>query len=213
MISGFRGTRRGMMPVVSKNRVIRFHAYDEPRMNTTVVTQGARARDVFLDKETNRQNTLYSYAAPAGPSVVKGQQSHESYDNQTTHRQNLSNFGFRNAQDQNREPKLKIQYCSEIRREDSKDVSYLGQASSMVQKIVAPLQDILRPTIKETNVHDSSPERNFVSVEKRMTVHDTNDTARPTIKETLIHDTHIGQLRQLKSSSRNQSRTYESHRT
>ena len=38
VVSGFKGTRRGMQPVVNKNRVIRFHSYDgTPRLNTTVV--------------------------------------------------------------------------------------------------------------------------------------------------------------------------------
>ena len=195
IVRGFQGTRRGMEPVVSQNRVIRFHSYgDIPRMNTTVVTTGEASRENFQDKKTNRQDTLYSYASAAGPAVVKAQESHESYSNQTTHKQALDNFGLRNAQSQNRESKLKIQYCSEARKEDSKDLSYMGHATSLVNKIVAPVQDILRPTIKETNIHDSAPERNFNSVEKRSTAYDTNDTARTTIKETAIHDNRAGPL-------------------
>ena len=65
----------------------------------------------------------------AGPAVVKAQESHESYSNQTTHKQALGNFGLRNAQSQNRESKLKIQYCSEARKEDSKDLSYMGHVN------------------------------------------------------------------------------------
>lgn len=206
MVRGFKGTRRGMEPVVSKNRVIRFHSYDgAPRMNTTVVTSGETSREVFSDKKTNRQDTLYSYAAPAGPSVVKAQESHESYANQTTHKQGLGNFGLRNAQSQKSESKLKIQYCSEARKEESKDISYMGQATSLVNKIVAPVQDILRPTIKETNIHDSAPERNFNSVEKRSTAYNTNDTTRTTIKETAIHDNRAGALRMVSAAGRSEN--------
>jgi hypothetical protein len=171
-------------------------------MNTTVVRSGEASREVFSDKKTNRQDTLYSYAAPAGPSVVKAQESHESYSNQTTHKQGLGTFGLRNAQSQKNESKLKIQYCSEIRKEESKDISYMGHATSLVNKIVAPVQDILRPTIKETNIHDSAPERNFNSVEKRSTAYDTNDTARTTIKETAIHDNRAGALRMVSAAGR-----------
>ena len=102
----------------------------------------------------------------------------------------MGNFGLRNAQSQSRESKLKIQYCSEARKEDW-DLSYMGLTSLV--NALAPVQDILRPAIKETNIHDSAPERNFNSVEKRSTAYDTNDTARTTI-ETAIHDNRAGPL-------------------
>ena len=97
----------------------------------------------------------------------------------------MGNFGLRNAQSQNRESKLKIQYCSEARKEDSKDLSYMGHATSLVNKIVAPVQDILRPTIKETNIHDTSAERNFSSIQKLNKMYNLDD-ARTTLKEQLI---------------------------
>ena len=88
--------------------------------------------------------------------------------------------------------RLSIQYCSETRKEDKKDDTYIGQASSMVNNIIAPLQDILRPTIKETNIHDSSPNRNMASGVSGVPVYDPNDILRPTIKETNLHDTREG---------------------
>tara|TARA_Y100000768_G_scaffold387791_1_gene380301 strand:+ start:948 stop:2915 length:1968 start_codon:yes stop_codon:yes gene_type:complete len=195
IVRGFKGTRRGMTPVVNQNRVIRFHSHgDIPRMNTTVVTSGETSREVFTDKPTNRQDTLYSYSGPAGPSVLKGGESLEAYSNQTTHKQDLEGYGFRNATNQNRESKLKIQYCSEVRKEETKEKSYLGHATSLVNKIVAPVQDLLRPTLKETNIHDGSIERNFSSVRKSQTIHDTNDVARTTLKELGIHDNRLGSI-------------------
>ena len=192
MIDGFKGSRRGMTPVISKNRVIRFHSYNnEPRMNTTVVRSGERAKENFVNKDTNRQNTHQSYTGNAGPSVVKQLESHGKYLNQTTHRQNLQGYGFRNAQDQNREPKINIQYCSEVRKSEPTP-SILGQASSVVSKIIAPLQDILRPTLKETNIHDSLPQRNFASIQKAQTTYDPNDIAKTTQKELLIHNEREG---------------------
>ena len=185
VVSGFKGTRRGMQPVVNKNRVIRFHSYDgTPRLNTTVVN--------FVDRETNRQNTLSSYIAPAGPSIQKGHESQTSNKNQITSRQTLDGYGYRGMGGNTAGARLSIQYCSETRKEDKKDDTYIGQASSMVNNIIAPLQDILRPTIKETNIHDSSPNRNMASGVSGVPVYDPNDILRPTIKETNIHDTREG---------------------
>ena len=94
-----------MTPVVTQNRVIRFHSYDNaPRMNTTVVRAGERAKEHFVNKETNRQNSHQSYTGNAAPSIVKQLESHGKYLNQTTHRQNLKGYGFRNAQNPHREP-------------------------------------------------------------------------------------------------------------
>ena len=59
---------------------------------------------------------------------------------------------------------------------------------------MAPVQDLLRPTIKETNIHDTSSERNFSSVRKSQTIHDTNDVARTTLKELGIHDNRLGSI-------------------
>lgn len=194
VIRGFKGTRRGMTPVVSKNRVIRYHAWDDcPRVNATPVVSAPRNRDNFLDKCTNRQNTLSSYTAPAGPATSKNQQSLTAVQNLTTNRQELNTFGYRNAQNTGqKEAKLNIQYCSEVRKVGAKDNKYVGQASTIVQKMMAPLQDIMRPTIKETNIHDVAPERNMASIQKKATVYDPNDTTRPTIKETNIHNTREG---------------------
>mgnify|MGYP001225817455 CR=1 FL=1 len=204
VVNGFKGTRRGIQPVVKQNRQIRFHSFENnPRLNTTVVTNAPRATEHFIDKQTNRQNTLSSYTAPAGPAISKNAQSHIEYENQTSSRQSLDNFGFRNVQDKNRESKLTLQYCSDVRKEDKPDNTYLGQASSLVQNIIAPLQDVLRPTIKETNIHDSSTNRNLGSVIKGVPVYDPNDLARPTIKETNIHDTREGFIGKSKQAIHN----------
>ena len=39
-ITRFSWFKRGIQPVVEQNKVIRFHSFDTPRFNTTVVTNG-----------------------------------------------------------------------------------------------------------------------------------------------------------------------------
>lgn len=191
IVSGFIGSRRGIEPKISQNRVIRFHEYKTmPRMNTTVVHSGQMADQKFLDKETRRQNTLFSYSAPAGPTINKPS-SHNEYRNRTTHRKNLDTSGMRNAQSAHRH-RLNIKYCSEKTPEDSKENTYLGNVKTTLQQIVAPIQDVLRTTIKETNIHDSRDAGNVASVIKQTPAYDTDDVARTTIKETMIDNERIG---------------------
>jgi hypothetical protein len=192
--SGFKGSRRGMEQVLTQNRVVRFHNYDEsPRMNTTVVTSSEMSRGNYDDKITNRQGTLHSYTAPAGPSLVKLPISQENFKTQTASRQSLENFGFRNSHTKI-EPKLNIQYCSDVRRDDSVSTSYMGQIASVVQKIIAPIQDVIRPTIKETQIEDARNYGNFGSIRKNAQVYDASDTTRTTIKETTINGTRSGDV-------------------
>jgi hypothetical protein len=205
LIRGFKGTRRGMTPVVSKNRVIRFHSYDNDlRVNATPVVQAPRKRENFVLNPTTRQNTSHSYVPPAGPTTVSQQQSQIASKNAKTNRQELDGYGFRNAHNpQNTESKLKIQYCSEVNKIGAEETGYLGGARGVVQKMIAPLQDIMRPTIKETNIHDSGI--GFAATTGQKHLYNPTDIARPTIKETNIHDSRLGQVRpiQLKSNPEN----------
>tara|TARA_Y100000389_G_scaffold204224_1_gene255684 strand:- start:16898 stop:18958 length:2061 start_codon:yes stop_codon:yes gene_type:complete len=194
VVNGFIGSRRGVEPNVAQNRVIRFHEYENvPRMNTTVVHAGERSEENFIDKETNRQNTLFSYSAPAGPTIASKPASHNEYRNRTSHRQNLDTDGVRNATASYR-PRLNIKYCSEKMPEDPKENSYMGSVKSAVQQIMAPIQDALKTTIKETNIHDTREAGNFATAVKKSTVYDPNDTTRTTIKETLIDNSRVGEF-------------------
>lgn len=193
IVNGFKGSRREVEPNVVQNRVIRFHEYREaPRMNTTVVTSAPRAEENFLDRTTNRQDTLNSYTAPAGPTIVTKPASNEEWRNRVVHKQNLSGYGVRNAGSTKRQSRLNIKYCSEKMPEDPKENKYIGHVKSALQQIVAPIQDVLRTTVKETNIHDSRMAGNYGSVVKKLQTHDPNDTARTTLKETLIDDNHDG---------------------
>lgn len=198
VVNGFVGTRRGLTPVVHQNRVIRYHKFDEPRFNTTVVQNKEALRDNYMDKNTNRQNTLYSHIPNAAPSVVPSHESTNAYKNQTSNKQSLETFGFRNANNHNKESKVIVQYCSELRKSEVKENSYAGQLSSVVQKLITPVQDLLRPTIKETNIHDYSAERNFSSIQKLNKMYNLDD-AKTTLKEQLIHNNQNGNI----ASSRN----------
>ena len=52
--------------------------------------------------------------------------------------------------------------------------------------------DVMRTTIKETNIHDTRSGN--INGHQKMTVYDPNDIARTTIKETNIHDNRTGNL-------------------
>lgn len=198
VVNGFIGTRRGLTPVLNQNRVVRYHKFDEPRFNTTVVQNKEVCRENYMDKNTNRQNTLYSHTPNATPSILKSHESTGAYKNQTSNKQSLTNFGFRNANNTNKESKVMVQYCSDVRKSDAKDNSYVGMVSSAVQKLVLPVQDVLKTTIKETNIHDASAERNFSSITKLSKMYNLDD-ARTTLKEQLIHNNQNGNI----STSRN----------
>ena len=59
----------------------------------------------------------------------------------------------------------------------------------VLKALVAPLQDVLKPTKKENFVGNIRPCGTLnINIPNKMTVYDPNDVARTTIKETLIHD-------------------------
>lgn len=193
VVNGFIGTRRGLTPVVNQNRVVRYHKFGEPRFNTSVVQSKEARRENYINKNTNRQNTLYSHTPNANPSIVKNHESTEAYQNQTSNKQSLTNFGFRNANNTNLESKVIVQYCSDVRKSDVKDNSYTGMMKTAVQNLILPVQDVLKTTIKETNIHDTSAERNFSSIQKLSKMYNLDD-ARTTLKEQLIHNNQSGNI-------------------
>ena len=60
--------------------------------------------------------------------------------------------------------------------------------------MIAPVQDIMRATVKET-AEDNGRTEGYVGVAvKKGTMYDTDDITRTTIKETNIHDNRTGNI-------------------
>jgi hypothetical protein len=191
---GFCGTRRGLQSKVEQNRVIRFHSFDQPRFNTTVVTQKKTLRPEISARDTRRQNTSTAYSGTAGPSVVKKPENYSSYSPEVVHRQHLESSGPRNAVSTGAK-ETSVKYCTDIRNAQ-KEVSndYIGLASSAVKRIIAPVQDILKTTVRETTEDHGRPEGHVGGIATQLTMHDPDDIARTTIKETTVHDDRIGNV-------------------
>ena len=191
---GFCGKRRGLQSKVEQNRVIRFHSFDQPRFNTTVVTQKKTLRPEISARDTRRQNTSTAYSGTAGPSVVKKPENYSNYSPEVVHRQHLESSGPRNAVSTGAK-ETTVKYCTDIRNAQ-KEVSndYLGLASSAVKRIIAPVQDILKTTVRETTEDHGRPEGHVGGIATQLTMYDPDDISRTTIKETTVHDDRIGNV-------------------
>ena len=197
ILPGFLGSKRGIQPVVEQNRSIRFHSFDKPRFNTTVVTSGPTLHGKYDAKNTNRQETLGGYSGNAGPSVVKKPEKYSNYSPEVVHKQNLQASGPRNATNSSSKNPT-IQYCSELKptQKDTEN-DYIGLAATVVKRMIAPVQDIMRATVKETT-EDNGRTEGYVGVAvKKGTMYETDDITRTTIKETTIHDTRDGNVGKL----------------
>ena len=193
LISGFKSGRRGIQPSVSKNRTIKFHSYDEnPRFNTTVVQQKEAMGQNFDMRQTSRQDATQEYTGIAGSIALKPKIAPQ-YNAENVHRQNLEGFDVRNpAPSENK--KGTVVYCSDIRNtQKEKETNFVGNASSLIKKIIAPVQDILRTTVRETTEDAAHPD-GFVGTLKKGIIYDTDDTARTTVRETTVENDHEGNV-------------------
>lgn len=185
IIQGKKAILRDATPNIAQNRPVRFHAINGTRNNTTVVQSGATLRENFEDKVTNRQGTLTSHVPNPGSHITH----HRAKDyevNLNVSRQELEQFGPRNLSNRQRKPRVHI--CEHTVHDNEQENTFIGHAKNTINKLIAPVQDILKPTIKETNIHDTRQYGNISHFNKQTTVHDDNDTARTTLKETLLHD-------------------------
>lgn len=183
VLPGFAGTRRGVQPKVEQNRKIRYHSYDnEPRFNTTVVQTKDAIRPNINAKCTNRNETI-AYTGNAGPSVVKQPEKYSNYTPEVVHKQALPSGGMRNATSVSSK-EATIQYCSELKDTlKGQEHKVPGPVTSAVKRMIAPVQDIMRATIKETNIHDVRT-GNMRQVAHQGTIHE-QDAPKTTARETL----------------------------
>ena len=194
VIEGFKRGRRGIQPSVAQNRTIRFHTFDTPRFNTTVVQGKQTQYENFEVKCTKRQDLNQPYSGIAGSTTSSKPKLSLEYNQDNVHKQNLPSYGLRNS-NPNGAKRGKVMYCSDIRDTQKEKVnSFVGTASTIVKKMIAPVQDILKTTVRETTEDAAYPE-GFVGVPvKKGTVYDTDDVARTTIKETIINNEHSGNV-------------------
>ena len=198
IMPGFIGSRRGIQSNVETNRPIRFHTFDEPRFNTTVVTTGRTLHPDINVKCTNRNDTSTAYTGTAGPSVVKKPEKYSNYAPEVVHKQSLPSSGPRNATSAIGPKQATIKYCSKVRETQKETESdYLGLAASVVKRMIAPVQDIMKTTVRETTEDHGRPEGYVGTSVKKSTIYDTDDIARTTIKETLIHSGREGNVGKL----------------
>jgi hypothetical protein len=194
VIDGFKSGRRGIQPSVSQNRAVRFHTFESPRFNTTVVQQKQASYENYSAKHTNRQDATQEYSGIAGSSSSSKAKIGIQFNKDNVHKQDLPEFGLRNTMPSEHK-KGKVVYCSDIRNsQKEKETNFVGTASSLVKKLIAPVQDILRTTVRETTEDAAYPE-GFVGVPvKNGIMYDTDDIARTTVRETTELNGHKGNV-------------------
>lgn len=90
------------------------------------------------------------------------------------------------------------------RKEDYVKYSRTGNVKIKgIKEFPVSNQQVPKPTIKETLIHDTRTGNFKRDAPSGLTVHDPQDTARTTIKETLIHDPHTGNMNAPKKSGSN----------
>ena len=128
-----------------------------------LVTTGAylkpEERPTFIVKDTNRRNAK-SYVGSAGPADVKNPMSRPQFKVST--RQNFEKDGMRNAyhsgiwSDGVFNDYGKRGYdLPENERDITGERTHTTNLTTLVKALIAPLFDVFRTTIKETNIHDT----------------------------------------------------------
>lgn len=200
-VSGAGIGQRGQAARLDKNRADTYFENSEDRYFTTTGAEVAQAqRPEYEVKETNRFDTTKEYFGEAMAVTGKAQKLDPLV--RDTNRQQLEEFGFRNADGDNFGKGEQFDFGKDAfdlppnERDMTADRAYHGNLATTNKAQTAPLEDIFKNTRKEYIVQHP---RQFGSLNPqfpdKITVKDPNDVARTTIKETNIHDATTGQLR------------------
>jgi hypothetical protein len=147
---------------------------------------------IYDVKCTNRQD-VNSYSGIAGSTTVKKHENRVPYNSDNVHRKNVSSFGVRNANSGVQKPK--VIFCSDVKNaQKEKNNDFFLNAQTVVKKIIAPLQDILKPTIRETTEDVAQLEGYFGGQIEKATIYDADDIPNVTMKEQNIHYTRSGMI-------------------
>jgi hypothetical protein len=201
VVSGAGIGQRGQVGQMDKNRADTYFENSADRYFTTTGAEIAQAqRPDYEVKATNRFDTTTEYVGDAVAITNKAPKLDPLV--RDTNRQQLEEFGFRNADLDNFGKGEFFDFGKETfdlppnERDVTADRTYHGNIATATKALTAPLEDIFKNTRKEYTVQHP---RQFGSLNPqfpdKITVKDPNDVARTTIKETNIHDTSTGQLR------------------
>jgi len=185
---------------VSKNKVNTYFEMGPDRYFTTV---GANTKDKErpeqLLKCTAREVTS-TESYQGGAYAPRGTETRP--DVQDTVRQNLEDFGVRNAntstygtgEEDDYSRKAYVTYTNA--RDLTACRTYEGNLVTAVKSWIAPFTDVARSTTKEYTVAAARTYGSMsIQIPSKLTIYDPNDVARTTIKETLIHDEQVGNVK------------------
>lgn len=199
IIEGQKGTMRGKIGTMEKNRATTFYENGPERY---LRTTGARLKEAqhgkYTDKTTARQTTTREYAG--GAYQPKEQVQRGKY--REAHRNQLGSFALGNlsmAQTGRRDDtdygkKNILVYANE--RDVTTTRTYQGNLTSIVKAIIAPIEDIFKVSKKEYMVDNPRTYGQMhAQVPSALPALDPNDTARTTLKETLVQEADLLNLR------------------
>ena len=199
IIPGKKISKPAMMGKMEKRVPDKFYVNTPDRYNTTV---GAQTKPKIHPKisleATNRQETSKEYSGIAGPSERVKPSKRGKY--QKSKNNILSNFGYRNASDTGKWDN-KYDYgksgviIPSTERQTTQHRTHASNVISIVKSIIAPIQDIIKPSKKENAIGNLRQAGNVtMPIPTKQTVYDPDDVARTTIKETNIHDNRTGNI-------------------
>jgi hypothetical protein len=201
LVSGLKETKRGKAPAFEKNRVDTYYEKTEADLfKTTGAYKKDRIRPCIDVKDTNRKDTReYQGVAHKNIGGIKYGDVQESL------KQNLENFGDRNAQMTDKGKGYQYDYGKKNimvynnERDITSTKTYEGNLTSYIKSMMAPFSDIMKRSNKEYFVQNP---REFGQLQStlptKQTIYNPNDVAKTTIKETLVEDTRTGNLKGFK---------------
>lgn len=196
-VDGMKGKMRGEEGKVEKNRVERYFEQTEDMLLKTtgaVLKEGKNGE--FNVKNTNRQNTSKEYKGTAkgsnknvlNPDVrpsEKPQVKEQSVRNAV-----MTALGLGTKDDYGK--KDIVVYNNE--RDLTTTKTYEGNITSLIKAIVAPIEDLIKPSKKEEYVDNPRHFGNLGPQTEKHTIR-TDEPARTTVKETTLDEVEIGNFK------------------
>lgn len=198
ILNGMKETKRGKAPQIQKNRVDTYYEKTEADLfKTTGAYKKDKIRPCMEVKDTNRKDAREYQGVPhKNIGDIKYGKVQESQ------KQNLENFGDRNAQLTNKGKGYEYDYGKKNimvynnERDVTSTKTYEGNITSYIKSMIVPFTDVFKRSNKEYFVQNP---REFGQMQStlpgKQTIYDPNDVARTTIKETLVEDTRTGNLK------------------
>jgi hypothetical protein len=204
IVEGHKEYTRGKFEPLNKNRVERvYNQSHENLLKTTGAYRKPAMKPCQEVKKTNRQETVQEYKGiPHDPTKSKYDASQVSGPVKKTI---LEEFGLRNlnvfegkkSADDYGKKNIQV-YQNE--RDITSTKTRNGNVTTLIKSLIAPIQDILKPTQKEYLVESKRDFGGNVNGPNKLTIYDPNGVARTTIKETTIHDNTTGNMKVNSSS-------------